>query len=234
MSFVRARQPEQKEQRRMQVLDAAREMLAEGARLQELSLHELARRARMTKSNVYRYFETREAVFLALLQDAWLEWMGALPKALAARVRRATAKGRTTDAIDGVVEALVRTLAARPELCMLTAALPTTLEQNVGPETVWAFKEASRQSFELIADYIILAAPVIPRAAALQLLHDGVALLVGLYPVCFPAPSVELALAGAPELQCFRYDFATELRRLLGASLRDLVRRHASAHRRTD
>lgn len=220
------------------MLAAARQMLDESARLHDLSLNELARRAAMTKSNVYRYFESREAVFLELMQEAWLEWMSVLPTAFTEQVAHATTTTTTTTAtttnaepsaeviVDAIAEAFVVTLAARQHLCMLTAALPTTLEENLSPQTVMAFKQASLESFDAIADMMLAAAPIIPRAAAIQALHDGVALIVGLYPVCYPAPSVRQAIADAPELACFRHDFATELRRLLRATFHDLVRRH--------
>ncbi len=78
MEFVRARQPEQKEERRRNLIATARAMLDERMRLDELSLNELARRAGMTKSNVYRYFESREAVLLALLEDEWRSWFDEL------------------------------------------------------------------------------------------------------------------------------------------------------------
>lgn len=76
---------------------------------------------------------------------------------------------------------------------------------------------------------VVAAAPSIPRAAALQVLHDGVVLIAGLYPVCFPAQSVRQVLASAPQLQCFRHDFVAELRCLLRATLHDSVRHSRAA-----
>ena len=68
--FQRARSPQQQEQRRRDILDAARQLL-EQAPLAEISLRELSRQVGLAKSNVVRYFPTREAVFLALLVDDW-------------------------------------------------------------------------------------------------------------------------------------------------------------------
>src|SRR6478735_8246043 len=72
MSFQRARSPEQKEERRALLLVTARDMLEAGLLPSDLSLNELARRAGMAKSNVYRYFESREALLLELLSAEWL------------------------------------------------------------------------------------------------------------------------------------------------------------------
>ena len=63
--FQRARRPEQREARRQAILDAAAAMLAESS-VTEVSLRELSKRVGLAKSNVLRYFESREEVFLEL------------------------------------------------------------------------------------------------------------------------------------------------------------------------
>src|ERR1700733_7845369 len=67
--FQRARNAEQREARRRAILDTAAAMLAEMP-VAQVSLNELSRRAGLAKSNVLRYFESREAVLLALLDSA--------------------------------------------------------------------------------------------------------------------------------------------------------------------
>ena len=64
--FQRARSPEQKAQRRAAILDAAARLgAANGVR--KVSLGDIAKSVGLTKSNVLRYFETREEVYLRLL-----------------------------------------------------------------------------------------------------------------------------------------------------------------------
>ncbi|MFT4053490.1 MAG: TetR family transcriptional regulator [Novosphingobium sp.] len=50
------------------ILTTASAMLSE-IPVAEVSLNELSRRVRLAKSNVLRYFESREAVLLELLSD---------------------------------------------------------------------------------------------------------------------------------------------------------------------
>ena len=65
LSFQRARKPEEREIRREAILTAAAELFdAEGP--QGAGLNAIAARAGFTKSNVYRYFESREEVLLSL------------------------------------------------------------------------------------------------------------------------------------------------------------------------
>src|ERR1700722_18568858 len=75
--FQRARSAEQREVRRRAILDTAAAMLAEMT-VAEVTLNELSRRVGLAKSNVLRYFESREAVLLDLLGSEWQEWLAAL------------------------------------------------------------------------------------------------------------------------------------------------------------
>ena len=84
-TFQRARSEEQRELRRRAILDAAAAMLAEMP-VAQVTLNELSRRAGLAKSNVLRYFESREAVLLELLDSAWQDWLAQLEKDLEAAV----------------------------------------------------------------------------------------------------------------------------------------------------
>ncbi len=73
-TFQRARSDEQRAIRRQTILDTAAAMLAEMP-VAELSLNELSRRVGLAKSNVLRYFDSREAVLLELLDSLTSEWL---------------------------------------------------------------------------------------------------------------------------------------------------------------
>ena len=53
----------------------AREMLAE-KNVADISLRELADRVGLAKSNVLRYFDSREAIFLEVLDEEITAWLG--------------------------------------------------------------------------------------------------------------------------------------------------------------
>lgn len=216
-TFQRARQPAQKAQRRAHLLGTARAALAEGVALREFSLNELARRAGMAKANVYTYFESREALLLALLSDEWARWFARLPAASrAARPRTLT--------LDEVVTLLAGSLARAPLLCELTAALPTVIEQNLSEEAIRAFKREVLTLFAQIAAYLAQRAPALSASAYGELVYDAAQAIVGLFPGTHPAPAVARALTD-PELRFFRRDFASELTRVLGALAADHAHR---------
>jgi AcrR family transcriptional regulator len=219
-TFQRARQPEQKEQRRAHLLATARVILASGVSLRVLSLNELARRADMAKANVYRYFETREALLLALLWEEWQRWFEGLRGAWPVDAAGAAS-------LEDVVSRVAGALARESLLCELTAALPTVLEQNLGEAAIRDFKHATLDFFAAIARFLAERAPVLSEAAYRELLHDAAHLIMGLYPALHPAPSVAQALE-EPALGFFRRDFGVEFERMLRALAADHAARGAA------
>jgi len=85
MSFKRAHSEEQRTERRRMILDTAAAMLTEMP-VAQVSLNELSRRVGLAKSNVLRYFESREAVLLELLDAASREWLEHLDDTLTGAV----------------------------------------------------------------------------------------------------------------------------------------------------
>lgn len=206
--FIRARSDEEKGERRAHLLATARAALAEGADLRALGLNELARRAGMAKANVYRYFESREALLLALL---WEEW-GRVDRALREELAACSAPLEPRE----VADRLSALLAGAPMLCVLITALPSVLEQNLSAQTITRFKRASLASFLSTGAALHAACPRLSAERYALLLHDATTAVAGLYPFAHPAPAAAAALAD-PELALLRRDFAVELRRFLRA-----------------
>src|SRR3984893_16434038 len=80
-TFQRARRPEQREPLLQAIRDVAEEMLAQDLTA-EISLREISRRVGLATSNVLRYFESREAIFLELLARESTSWLDALEQQL--------------------------------------------------------------------------------------------------------------------------------------------------------
>ncbi len=219
-TFRRARQPEQKEQRRAHLLSTARAALDGGVALRALGLNELARQAGMAKANVYTYFESREALLLALLWDEWASWYAGLGAAW----RRCRRRG---DGLDAVANVLARSLADAPLLCELTAALPTVLEQNLSEAAIAAFKRQSLAFFVEIGHFLEGCSPALPAAAYVELVHDAAHAIVALYPATHPAPAAASALDD-PQLAFFRREFKPELERFIAALAQEHARRLAA------
>lgn len=156
MTFQRARSEEQREIRRRAILDTAAAMLDEMP-VAEVSLNELSRRVGLAKSNVLRYFESREAVLLELL-DAFLErWLAELADELAADIEADAAPEVRAGQL---AETLSRSLASRVVLCDLFGAQGGVLEHNVSVEVV---KRHKRSSLTRLADMVELVRRHVPE-----------------------------------------------------------------------
>jgi len=208
---VRARQPEQKAERREHLLTTARAMLESGEDVRTLSLNALARRAKMTKSNVYRYFESREAVLLALLEQEWAAWGDDVRSALPIRQG-----GHKTQPEVLVARCFARTLVRRPLLCLLMSVLCSVVEQNVSEEVLGAFKRGGLEFANTLAVFVETTLPGTSRHMWLHLILDVPVVVTGLYPFAHPAPNAQRAMQD-PELHVFRRSFERDVERFLHA-----------------
>ena len=215
LDFQRARSPEQREARRRAILGAAAELLAE-APLAEISLRELARRVGLSKTNVVRYFETREAVFFALLNQSIEDWLAELP----AELPDGDPAGPDGDPA-AVIDALARSLARRPLLCELWSALGTQLERNLSAAAVRDFKLANAVLQAELAELIGARVPALSPAAAREFVSMTILLIAGLWPFANPSPSVTEAVRD-PRLAGSRVDFAARLSRYLQVTMAGL------------
>lgn len=199
--FQRARRPEQKEERRQHLLDSAKTALRGGMELSELGLNELARQAQMTKSNVYRYFENREALLLALLEEESAQWRVDLDA-------RYSAAPRLTP--DVIANGFAKSCVAYPLMCRLFSILPSIIEHNVSAERLTEFKRNSLALIGDVAQQLNRLAPALPLTAYVTFLRQAIALMIGLWPLASPAAALASVLE-LPELRPLRYDFETDL-----------------------
>ncbi|MDF3309708.1 TetR family transcriptional regulator [Rhodococcus sp. T2V] len=189
MSFQRARTEEQRVERRRVILETAAAMLAEMP-VSDVALNELSRRVGLAKSNVLRYFESREAVLLVLLDGELEEWSAELTQIVVgskAALRRRSAK---------LAKQMAATMAARPVLCDLISAQAAVLERNVSAEVALRHKQAtvvtverlaalvtrgcpelsSRESYKVVAHMLLMASAVWPHSQPSQAVQEAYAL----------------------------------------------------------
>ncbi|WP_329130288.1 TetR/AcrR family transcriptional regulator [Streptomyces sp. NBC_01476] len=220
-TFQRARSEEQRAQRRQAILDTAAAMLTEMP-VAQLSLNELSRRVGLAKSNVLRYFESREAVLLELLDAAAGEWLDGLDAELTAAVDPA---GGPRERGDTVAAAIASSLAARPVLCDLVGAQAAVLERNVSAEIAAQYKRAAVAGALRFAGMIADRVPELGEADALR--FAGVTLMVTgtVWTHTQPSAAMLAAYQADPELAAMRPDFTDTMRQTLEVLLSGLLAR---------
>ena len=154
-TFQRARSDEQRAIRHRAILDTAATMLEEMP-VAELSLNELSRRVGLAKSNVLRYFESREAVLLELLTSSLHEWLERLAADLPTAVRR---RAGFTRRAEELATAIVTALVAHPVLCDLISAQAAVLEHNVSTEAIIRSKLTTLEDAQALAALVNDALP---------------------------------------------------------------------------
>ncbi|MGW4770314.1 TetR family transcriptional regulator [Nocardia sp. NPDC004278] len=207
MTFQRARSEEQREIRRRVILDTAAEMLDEMP-VAEVSLNELSRRVGLAKSNVLRYFESREAVLLELLDHFLESWLAELADELAAGIEAQAAPEARAGQL---AEILSRSLAGRVVLCDLFGAQGGVLEHNVSVEVV---KRHKRSSLARLADMTELVRRHVPELGDRTQLFCLMSLVSAgaLSAYIPPPPSLLAAYEDEPALGVLHLDMREALR----------------------
>jgi AcrR family transcriptional regulator len=220
VTFQRARSEEQRAARRQAILSTAEAMLAEMP-VAALSLNGLSRRVGLAKSNVLRYFESREAVLLELLDAAWREWLDALADALPAGDGAVPPAER----IEQVAAVLARTLVERPMLCELGSASAAVLEHNVSAEVAARFKRAALADTVALGVLVRSVVPELDEASAQRFAAATVLVAGSLWAYSRPSPAMLAAYDADAELAAMRLDFGDAVRDLLATLLAGLLAR---------
>jgi AcrR family transcriptional regulator len=209
-TFQRARSEEQREVRRRAILDTAAAML-EAMPVAEITLNELSRRVGLAKSNVLRYFESREAILLELLDRAAKAWIAELAERLATEIDpHATA----TERGDQLAASVTRSLARHQVLCDLLSAQAGVLEHNVSADVAARYKRATHDNITALAE---LAERHLPELgdAAWNLCGMTVVCIGALWTHTRPSASMLAAYEADPTLAAMRLDFSAALREAL-------------------
>ncbi|MEO3792873.1 TetR family transcriptional regulator [Nonomuraea sp. B10E15] len=186
-TFMRARRPEHKQQRREAILAAARE-LAAASGVRNVSLGAVAEAVGLAKSNVVRYFGTREEIYLVLACEEWQRWADA-----------ATDRLRTARDTADVAAALADTIIDQPLFCDLLSHSSTSLEHNVSVAAAREFKITALRTAADLGAQVGRATGLTDREG-MELVSAAAGLAGMLYPAANPPPTMAELYAQDPEL----------------------------------
>ncbi len=207
-TFQRARSEEQRAARRRAILGTAAAMLTEMP-VADLSLNELSRRVGLAKSNVLKYFESREAVLLELFATEFGAWVEDL------RTTLRDATSRPGPRSEQLADAMVRTLAARPVFCDLISAQASTLERNISTDVALSFKRAAHQGYVALLTVVTEAVPQIGVEGASRFIANASMLAGAIWNHSHPTPAILAAYDADPRLDAIRQEFTPALHEAL-------------------
>src|SRR5687768_284178 len=186
--FQRARRPDQKDQRREAILGTAGE-LARRSGVAWVSLGDIATAVGLAKSNVLRYFGTREEIYLRLAMREGSDWAAAAGAAL-----------RTADGTTTAASALADAFADRPLYCDLTTHAETMLEHNVSVAVLREYKLWAIDTYLRVGRDINAACPGITPTDGAALVMAASAFVTKLFPLTRPPPALRELYEREPEI----------------------------------
>ncbi|MFG1604822.1 TetR/AcrR family transcriptional regulator [Actinoplanes sp. NPDC049265] len=173
-TFQRARRPDQKEQRREAILTVAR-TLAGRSGVAWVSLGDIAREVGLAKSNVLRYFGTREEIYLSLTMQEGTRWAEAVTAAL-----------HDASGAGAVAAALVDAYVERPLYCDLTTHADTMFEHNVTVDVLRVYKRWAITTYWDVGRSIAAACPPMTAENGAALVMASAAFVAKLFPLTRP------------------------------------------------
>ncbi|MEO3877506.1 TetR family transcriptional regulator [Rheinheimera fenheensis] len=200
--------PEAKAQRRADFLRSARSLFLQQQRLPAVA--DIAADTGLAKGTVYRYFQSKEQIFLALLSDDFASLFNQL-EAVITLLPQPLAK-----AAEPFAKRYLQLLQQSDSLLPLLALLNAVLEQNLPQPQLLAFKQQLAQALDSLGVKLAARFTELTPARASQLLLHSYALTLGLYQSTHLPASVQQLLQqqGLKQLQ---RDFVSELQQALMA-----------------
>jgi AcrR family transcriptional regulator len=216
MFKCRAISPEQKQERRRAILDAALQLFQEMP-FDAIGMDEVAKRAAVAKGTVYLYFKTKEELFLALQSEAFESWFDEMD----ARLKEMQA-AQESCTVDRLVDLIGRSIQDRPAMIRLIAISHAVLERNIDFSAALGFKQALRSRITQTGALLEACLPFLKPGEGAQLLLRIYALVIGIQSVAEPTPIVQQALE-KPGMECFKINFLDEFSDVLKTLLNGLA-----------
>ncbi|QQE10944.1 TetR family transcriptional regulator [Planctomycetota bacterium] len=172
MTWQRARTDEQIEQRINEIVEAT-ERLFEDHAYDEITFVMVAREAKFTRSNLYKYFRTTEEVLLEILKRDLTNWRLDVEK---------TFEGKMPPVKDFSFE-WMEGLKRHPRVMRLFAIMHTTIEKNSTLEKLIEFKQHAMDEWGHVGAVVSKMFKFRDEASILQFVYAQLAFVIGASPL---------------------------------------------------
>ena len=164
--------PELTEARREEIINAC-EKLYQTKSFKEITLKDIASATSFTRTSIYNYFQTKEEIFLALLQREYELWI--------ADVNQIMAENATLTK-DEFADKLAHSLEKRAQLLKIMSMNHYDLESSSRPEKLVEFKVAYGNSLKTVMHGLEKYFPELPIAEKQRFLYTFFPFMFGIYP----------------------------------------------------
>lgn len=194
-NWQRARNSEQVQERISEILEGAAAVFL-SVPYERVTMQMVSGEAGFTRSNLYRYFNTREEIFLALFMKDLDAWARSIITAFTDEESLESFAKRWTDV-----------LCRQTRLLRLTPLLTITLEKNTSEEVYRRTKRALHEKMTAIVPHLQRALPGLSSSQVFDFLLFHQALLSGARPMANYS-EMQLRVLDELDLQMLKIDFA--------------------------
>ena len=164
--------PERTQARREEIIHACSK-LYETKGFKEITIKEIAGFTSFTRPSIYNYFQTKEEIFLGLLQQEYELWTEELD--------RLSFSGKGSSRLEAA-DKIARTLENRELLLKLLSTNLKEMEQNSRLENLVEFKKAYGGSIQAVRDCLKRFCPDMEEAEREEFVYSFFPLVYGIYP----------------------------------------------------
>jgi AcrR family transcriptional regulator len=212
MKWQRARSKEQKEYRISEIVRATAR-LYEKHSFEEISFVLIAKEAGFTRSNLYKYFPSKEEIFLEFLKHDIILWRKDLVK---------TYRRRKAWSVETFASVWVMILSNHKRLLDLFSILHSFLEKNVSEQTLIEFKRRATDELKVLSELLCKIFPALNREKAGEFLELQLAAAIGLFNITNLSEMQQRVLE-YPEFRHLKVDFNNYLQKTVKCLLYGLI-----------
>jgi len=164
--------PELTASRREEIINAC-EQLYQTMNFKEITVKEIGEATSFTRTSIYNYFQTKEEIFLALMQREYDLWVCDLETLM---------QEHTVLTPDELAHALAVSLEKRKQLLKLLAMNHYDMEENSRPENLTEFKKSYGASLNAVRNCLIKFCPDMSGTEIEQFVFVFFPFMFGVYP----------------------------------------------------
>lgn len=179
--------PELTNSRKQEIINAC-EKLYQTKSFKEITLKEISTETSMTRTSIYNYFQTKEEIFLALLQREYELWNAELNKIMS---EFPTLTG------EEFADKLAKSLENRKQLLKIMSMNHYDMESNSRPERLAEFKGAYGNSLRTVMNCLEKYFPEMPNREKQNFLYAFFPFMFGIYPYTFVTEKQRKAMESA-------------------------------------
>ena len=161
--------------RREEIIDACAELYRTMS-FKDITIKEIGKITSFNRTSIYNYFNTKEEIFLALMQREYVLWVDELTKLV---------EEHETMSREELADALAMTLANRERLLKLLSMNHFDMEENSRTENLVEFKKAYGSSMKAVKRCLEKFCPEMTEEDKQWFLYAYFPFVYGIYPYTF-------------------------------------------------